>query len=139
LGTSSKTVSPEATFSRRKKEYRVMSANDRVTEINHLIDGLKDKYPSEINAFLVFMGKAEGNPALGMAQKELINVALSVAAQCQWCIALHVKGAVAAGATRDEIMSAGFMAVLMHGGPALMYLVSLTEAVNEFLPEEKHG
>jgi len=36
-------------------------------------------------------------------------------------------------------MSAGFLAVLMHGGPALMYLVRLTEAVDAFLPEESHG
>lgn len=116
-----------------------MSATARIDEINQLMESLKDQYPSEINAFLGFMGKAEGNPALGKTQKELINVALSVAAQCQWCIALHVKAAVAAGASRDEIMSAGFMAVLMHGGPALMYLVSLTEAIQDFLPEETHG
>ncbi|MBU2809453.1 carboxymuconolactone decarboxylase family protein [Acidithiobacillus ferrooxidans F221] len=116
-----------------------MTANDRVNEIAQLTERLKDKYPAEINAFLGFMGKTEGNPALGKAQKELINVALSVAAQCEWCIALHVKGAVTAGATRDEIMSAGFLAVLMHGGPALMYLVRLTEAVDAFLPEESRG
>ena len=55
--------------------------------------------------------------------------------QCQWCIAFHVKHASAAGATRDQIAEAGFMAVLMHGGPALMYLVPLFKALDEFLPE----
>lgn len=28
-------------------------------------------------------------------------------------------------------MTAGFMAVLMHGGPALMYMMRLAEAVEE--------
>jgi AhpD family alkylhydroperoxidase len=80
------------------------------------------------------MQKAEGGPALDMRTKELINVALAIVAQCQWCIALHVRHALDAGASRDEIMSAGFMAVLMHGGPALMYLTPLTQALDEFTP-----
>ncbi|AEK57977.1 MULTISPECIES: carboxymuconolactone decarboxylase family protein [Acidithiobacillus] len=115
------------------------SMNDRIHEVADLTERLKAQYPSEINAFLAFMGKTEGNPALSLAQKELINVALAVAAQCEWCIALHVKGAVKAGASRDEIMSAGFQAVLMHGGPALMYLVALTRALDEFAPTAGTG
>jgi len=30
------------------------------------------------------------------------------------------------------LVEAGFLAVLMHGGPALMYLTPLLDAVNEF-------
>ncbi|XTI71359.1 carboxymuconolactone decarboxylase family protein [Acidithiobacillus sp. AC3] len=112
---------------------------DRITQIEELTHRLKEQYPSEINSFLSFMGKADGSPALSKAQKELINVGLAVAAQCEWCIALHVHGAVKAGASRDEIMSAAFQAVLMHGGPALMYLVPLSKALDEFLPEVDHA
>ncbi len=43
---------------------------------------------------------------------------------------------VKAGGTRDEIVEAGFMAVVMHGGPAYMYMTPLLDAVNEFLPKE---
>lgn len=116
-----------------------MTAKDRLTDVQQLMENLKQDYPAEINSFLGFMGKAEGNPALTALQKELINVALSVAAQCEWCVALHTKNAIEAGASRDEIMSAGFMAVIMHGGPALMYLVPLSKALDEFLPENAHG
>ncbi|MEJ2564701.1 MAG: carboxymuconolactone decarboxylase family protein, partial [Gammaproteobacteria bacterium] len=56
--------------------------NDRVLEVTRLTDRLKDKYPSEINAFFNFMKKAEGGTALSAKHKELINVALSVAGQC---------------------------------------------------------
>ena len=72
--------------------------------------------------------------ALPLREKELINVALAIAGQCDWCIAVHVKHAIDAGASRDEIVESGFMAVIMHGGPALMYLIPLLEAVDEFLP-----
>ena len=110
-----------------------MRMQDKLDEINALMGRLQKDYPSETKAFLNFMNKAEGGPALDRRTKELINVALAVAAQCEWCIALHVRHAAEAGATKDEIMSAGFMAVLMHGGPALMYLTPLSRAVDEFV------
>lgn len=112
-----------------------MSAKKKLQEIETLIGCLQKDYPSETQAFLNFMSKAEGGPALDLRLKELINVALSVAAQCEWCVALHVRHAIDAGATRDEVMSAGFMAVIMHGGPALMYLTPLTQALDEFAPQ----
>ena len=105
---------------------------DTLNQANQLIAQLRKEYPGEINAFLHFMRKTEDGPALSHREEELINVALSVAAQCEWCIALHVKSAIEVGATRDEIMGAGFQAVLMHGGPALMHLVLLSEALDEF-------
>ncbi|EQD56132.1 carboxymuconolactone decarboxylase-related protein, partial [mine drainage metagenome] len=54
---------------------------------------------------------------------------MAVAAQCEWCIAFHVKSAVGLGATRGELMEAGFVAVVMHGGPGLTYLKPLVDAV----------
>ena len=105
---------------------------DRLNEFHTLVGSLEKEYPNEIQGFLSFMKKAEGGPALSAKEKEIISVALSVAAQCEWCIAFHVSAAVSAGATRGELMEAGFVAVVMHGGPALMYLGPLVEAVNEF-------
>jgi len=101
-------------------------------QANDLVATLLKEYPSETRAFIHFMHTTEDGPTLTKREKELINVALSVAAQCKWCIALHVKSALEAGATRDEIMEAGFQAVLMHGGPALMHLVLLQDALDEF-------
>ena len=109
---------------------------DRLKDVAELTAKLKKKYPSEINAFMTFVEKAESGPALTSREKELINVALSIAGQCEWCIAVHVKHAVAAGATRDEIVEAGFMAVVMHGGPALMFMTLLFQALDEFIPEK---
>lgn len=112
-----------------------MSMTEKLDQVETLLETLKRDYPTETDAFLNFTQKAEGGPALDVRIKELINVALSVAGQCEWCIAFHVKHALEAGATRDEIMCAGFMAVIMHGGPALMYLTLLTDALNEMAPK----
>ena len=111
---------------------------ERLNEFNSLIRRLGRDYPEQIQAFLAFMKKAESGPALSAKQKELINVGISVAVQCEWCIAFHVSEAANAGATREEIMEAGFLAVVMHGGPGLAYLTPLVRAVEEFTtPEAK--
>lgn len=105
---------------------------EKLDEVVALTKELRKDYPTETNAFLSFLSKAESGKALGIREKELINVALAVAAQCEWCIAFHVEQAVKSGATRDEIMEAGFMAVIMHGGPAYMYMTPLLDALDEF-------
>ncbi len=105
---------------------------DKLKEVAELTQRLERDYPTETRAFLGFLQKAEAGRAIDLRMKELINVALAVAAQCEWCIAFHVEQAVAAGAGRDEIVEAGFMAVIMHGGPAYMYMTPLLEAVDEF-------
>ena len=108
----------------------------RLSEIQQLTKRLKSEYPNETDAFLGFLQKAEAGEALSLHVKELINVGLAVAAQCEWCIAFHVEQAIAAGASRHEIIEAGFMAVIMHGGPAYMYMTPLYDALDEWLPEE---
>jgi len=105
---------------------------EKLADTTQLIEQLKRDYPTETNAFLSLTARAEAGKALSIKEKELINVALSVAGQCEWCIAIHVKHALAVGASRDELVEAGFMAVIMHGGPALMYLTPLLQAVDEF-------
>ncbi len=66
----------------------------KLDEIKTLITKLSKDYPSETNAFMSFINKAEAGKALDVRQKELINVALAIAAQCEWCIALHVEQAL---------------------------------------------
>ena len=109
--------------------------HEKLDEIMTLTKILRKDYPTETNAFLGFLNKAESGKALGIRDKELINVALAVAAQCEWGIAFHVEQAIKSGADRDEIIEAGFMAIIMHGGPAYMYMTPLLNAIDEFKPE----
>ena len=105
---------------------------ERLHEIKRLIGDLQKDLPDQIDAFNKFMMATEKPGALDAKHRELINVALAVSAQCEWCIALHVKGALGAGASKTEILEAAMQAVLMHGGPALMYMIPVENAVREF-------
>lgn len=42
------------------------------------------------------------------------------------------KNAIGVGAMSEELIEAGFLAVLMHGGPAMMHTMPLPSAANEF-------
>lgn len=105
---------------------------EKLREIKTLIGKLEKDVPTQIKAFTQFMQATEKSTVIDNKSRELINVALSISAQCEWCIALHVKGAVDAGATKEEILEAAMQAVLMHGGPALMYMIPVEDAIEEF-------
>ncbi|WFO76386.1 carboxymuconolactone decarboxylase family protein [Desulfurococcaceae archaeon MEX13E-LK6-19] len=90
------------------------------------------KSPEQVRKFMEFMEVVEKKGALDTKTKELIAVAVAVAAQCQWCIAFHVNEALKAGATPEEIREAGWVAVLMGGGPQLAYMQLLEKALEEF-------
>ena len=109
---------------------------NKLEEVNDVIHDLQRELPEQMHAFQKFLTATEKPSVLDAKTKELINIALSICAQCQWCIAVHVKGAFARGATRAEIIDAASMAVLMHGGPALMYMIPLMAAIEEFDPKQ---
>ncbi|HUB24358.1 MAG TPA: carboxymuconolactone decarboxylase family protein [Tepidisphaeraceae bacterium] len=67
--------------------------------------------------------------ALGLAEKELIALAIGLAVRCENCIYAHVRAALDAGASRQQILEAAGVAVLMQGGPTYTYLPRVTEAL----------
>lgn len=68
--------------------------------------------------------------ALTLLEKELIALAIGVAERCENCIYAHVHAALSAGATREQILEAAGVAVLMRGGPAYTYLPRVIEAMD---------
>ena len=94
------------------------------------------EFPDQTRAFLNLLQTVNKPGALDTKTKELIAVALSVVAHCKWCIALHVKSALEAGATPEEIMEASWVAVVMNGGPALAYVQLVEKALEEYTQKE---
>jgi len=109
----------------------------KLEEVNEVIHNLPKELPEQMHAFQKFLAATEKPSVLDIKTKELINIALSICAQCQWCIAVHVKGAFERGATGREIIDAASMVVLMHGGSAFMYMIPLMEALEAFDPKQK--
>jgi len=91
-----------------------------------------EKMPEVWEPFHKFLENVEKEGALDSKTKELIGLALAVKAQCHWCIAIHVKKGLGYGATKEEILEAAMVAVLMGGGPSLMYVKEVQDALEEF-------
>lgn len=108
----------------------------KLREIEELLNTLGRQHPKEISAFSRFLGETLDNKALTTREKELIALALGIAAGCEWCIYLHTQKALEAGARKEELIEAGLVAVLMAGGPALMHLIPLMKAIETF--EKEH-
>jgi AhpD family alkylhydroperoxidase len=70
--------------------------------------------------------------ALDRKTKELIALALGVAAHCDGCIGFHAEALAGLGATRAEIDEALGMAIYMGGGPSAMYAADAVEAFAQF-------
>ena len=85
------------------------------------IKKLRKDIPDTLNGFSALANAALRGGALDKKTKELVALALGVAAHCDGCIGFHAETLVKLGASRQEIEEALGMAVYMGGGPALMY------------------
>ena len=97
---------------------------------------LSQSQPAIMKGFSALHSASAEPGALDGKTKELIALAISVAARCDGCIAFHTHDAMAAGASREEITEALGVAILMGGGPAVMYATHVIEAMDQF---EKTG
>ncbi|PHK97762.1 alkylhydroperoxidase [Neolewinella marina] len=70
--------------------------------------------------------------ALSRKSKELLALAIAITVRCDGCIAFHVHDALPAGAGQEEIAEAIGVAVLMGGGPAVMYGCEALQALEQF-------
>ncbi len=109
----------------------------RVDELYSSIKKWMEICPEYTRAFMNFLNVVSKPTKLDRKTKELIAVALSVYAQCEWCIAFHVKNALDNGATPEEIRDASWIAVVMGGGPKLSYMQLVEKALEEYLSEKK--
>ncbi|MBN2045414.1 MAG: carboxymuconolactone decarboxylase family protein [Anaerolineales bacterium] len=88
--------------------------------------------PDVMKSFQGLHHAAGSDGVLDTKTKELIALSIAVVVRCGGCIAFHVHDAIKAGATREEIIEALDVAVLMGGGPALMYVMEAIEALDQF-------
>lgn len=89
-------------------------------------------HPDAIKGFQQFMGAVKADGAISAKVKELIGIALSIAYQCKFCVAWHVKHALDKGATKEEIIEASMVAGTLGGGPALMFTTYVLKALEDF-------
>ena len=108
------------------------SYRDLTQGVSKNLSTLRAALPEVMKGFSELAGAATKDGALDKKTKELIALALGVAAHCDACIGFHTQALVKLGATKAEVEEALGMAVYMGGGPSLMYAANAMGAWNEY-------
>ncbi|WP_338414646.1 carboxymuconolactone decarboxylase family protein [uncultured Sphaerotilus sp.] len=112
------------------------TAPDSYRSLTQTVSGqlasLRSSTPEVMKAFSDLGRAATASGVLDQKTKELIALALSVAARCDPCIGFHTQALVKLGATRQEVDEAIGVATYMGGGPSLMYAAGAVSAFDEF-------
>lgn len=104
------------------------SANQRLSKI---LSGYRKEAP-DVAASFSELAKAAIKPgALDSKTKELMALAIGIAARCDGCIGFHTEAAIRYGATREEIVETIGVAVYMGGGPSYVYGGQVLEAFDQ--------
>ncbi|WP_282065078.1 carboxymuconolactone decarboxylase family protein [Aliiroseovarius marinus] len=88
-------------------------------------------HPDGANGFRAMHRAALVDGALSVKDKELQCIAIGIVKQCNDCIGFHVRAAIKAGATREEVAETVAVTILMGGGPAYMYGARAMEAFDQ--------
>ena len=105
---------------------------DQLAHLQNQMGALSEVAPGTMAGFGAMHKAAVSNGALDTKTKELIALAIAVSARCDGCIAFHTHDVLEAGATPEEIADALGVAVLMGGGPAVIYATHVLDAVKQF-------
>lgn len=101
-------------------------------DLNTGIASFRDAEPATMAGFSALAQATMAAGALSALDKELIALAIGVAARCDGCLGFHVKNLVRLGVSREQLMETLGVAVYMGGGPALMYAAEAVRAHAEF-------
>ena len=90
---------------------------------------MKSMVPDMMAGFGGLFQKIMGEGKLTVREKELIALGIAMAIQCKPCIFLHVKKCLGSGASKEEIMEAAQVAVMMAGGPGFTHMPEVIDAL----------
>ena len=96
------------------------------------IDRLGQRIPSSMESFTSLHKASIAEGALSSKTKELIALGIAITVRCDGCVAYHVHDAIKSGASSQEIVETIGVAILMGGGPSVVYGCEALEALEQF-------
>jgi AhpD family alkylhydroperoxidase len=114
-------------FNNRLDEFRAERAemNEKILDLDHL--GIKRFFNLDANTYK--------DGALPTQTKELLGLVASAALRCNDCIDYHLEQCAKAGSTKDEIIEAMNVALMVGGSIVIPHLRHAVETL-ELLEEE---
>ncbi len=100
-------------------------------EFGKSVGQMKQEMPDMVSGFGGLFAKVMKDGALDLKCKELIALAVGLAVRCKPCIYSHTQKALQAGASREQILEAASVVVMMGGGPAYTHVPEVMRALDE--------
>lgn len=107
--------------------------NDQAKHVFDFMGILSKENPKIAEGIMAMNSTISENKALSVKHKELIALGISIGIRCEGCIAVHMKAALASGATPEEIMETIGVSVSMGGGPSVVYGGIAYKAMKEMM------
>ncbi len=82
---------------------------------------LRGLIPDVMKGFGQMTQAAMAEGALTTQTKELIALAIAMTRECDGCIVAHARGALRAGATRQQVAEAIGITIALNGGPGTVW------------------
>jgi len=79
------------------------------------------KTPDAMKAFQDYSQAATADGAIPRKYKELMALAVGLTTQCNYCLEIHRKEAMAAGATEEELAETVHVAAALRAGAAMTH------------------
>ena len=105
---------------------------EKVTDIVGKLKEFGKEIPDTMQGFNQMAKATHGDGALSAKTKELIAMAIGIAARCQGCLGFHAQACVRMGVTRKEFEEMLQVAIYMGGGPSVMTAAEAMQAYEEF-------
>jgi AhpD family alkylhydroperoxidase len=105
--------------------------------LSGLVGQVRGGVPEVMKGFSAMAKAATADGALSEKTKELVALALGIAARCDGCLAFYAKALARLDASREEVMETIGMSVYMGGGPSLMYGALALEAFDQFASQRQ--
>lgn len=103
----------------------------KLGEVKNTMQTLGKHFPELMKNFGAFFQGVSKPGALDTKFKQLISLGISISEKCSWCVTYHVHQAIEAGATKEEILETSMVAMKMGGGPGLMHIRWVLDALKD--------
>lgn len=101
-------------------------------ELNTWMEKLGVAIPGPMSGFAKLHEKTIEKGVLDSKTKELIALGIAITVRCDGCITYHVHDAMKSGASENEIAETVGVAILMGGGPSVVYGIEAMQAVAQY-------
>jgi AhpD family alkylhydroperoxidase len=98
---------------------------------------LREMIPDVWKSFSALSQASMVEGELSRLTKELLAMVISITRECDGCIVAHTRGALRAGATRQQIAEAIGVAIALNGGPGTVWGPRALHAYDEAVAARK--